>query len=59
MPDLFDVIAVTIEPPHTKRLMAERKTEADAEAVIRMAVMRRGVDEEFYKAVPHPASLSA
>lgn len=59
MSDLFDVVAVTIKAPHAKRLLAERKTEANAEAIINMAVMRRGVDEEFYAAVPHPADFSA
>ena len=36
----------------TKRPLATDKTERDAEAVIKMAVMRRGVQEEFYMAIP-------
>jgi len=58
MPELFDVVAVTIAPPYSRRLIAERKTERNAEAIVSMAVMRRGVDEEFYDVVPHPADLS-
>jgi hypothetical protein len=58
MPALFDVIAVTIKAPHTKRIIAERKTEKNAEAIVNMAVMRRGVEEEFFDAVPHPADLT-
>ena len=49
---LFDVVAVRIEAPHTVRIMAERETERNAEAVVNMAIMRRGVGEEFYKEVP-------
>lgn len=52
MSELFDVIAVNIETGAT-RTIAERKREANAEAIINMAVMRRGVLEEFFKAVPH------
>lgn len=55
---LYDVVAITIRSPHTKRLIAERKTAREADAIERMAIMRRGVDVEFYKVVPHPADLS-
>lgn len=48
---LFDVVAVNIETGK-ERAIAENLTEANAEAVIAMAVMRRGVDVEFYKSVP-------
>ena len=48
---LFDVIAVNIETGE-KRVMATRLEERNAEAFIAMAVARRGVEEEFYKAVP-------
>lgn len=49
---LFDVVAVSLATGAT-RVIAERKTERNAEAIINMAVARRGVEEEFYKAVPH------
>ena len=49
--ELFDVIAVEIATGK-KRIIAENKTEEDAEAIVMMAVMRRGVEEEFFKAVP-------
>ena len=58
MNELFDVIAVNIKTG-AERFMAEKKTEPNAEAIVAMAVMRRGVDEEFYKAVPHPHTLKS
>ncbi len=48
---LFNVVAVNIKTG-AERLIAERKTEHNAEAIVMMAVMRRGVDVEFFKAVP-------
>jgi hypothetical protein len=30
-------------------LLAERKTLPDADAIVKMAVMRRGVEEEFFR----------
>lgn len=49
---LFDVVAVDLKT-HTVRLMAEKKTARNAEAIENMCVMRRGVEEEFFSAVPH------
>jgi hypothetical protein len=49
--ELFDVVAVNMDAS-TIRFLARGKTEGNAEAVVNMAVMRRGVDEEFYAAVP-------
>ena len=46
-----DVLAVNIDTRRV-RLLAESKDERNAEAIINMAVMRRGVEEEFYVAVP-------
>lgn len=51
MAELFDVIAVNIETKIV-RLMAESKSERNAEAIIDMAVMRRGVETEFYTFSP-------
>lgn len=47
----YDVVAVNLET-NDVRLMAEGKTYDNAEAVVKMAVMRRGVDEEFFAEVP-------
>ena len=49
---MFDVIAVQIKAPHTVRVMDRNMTADNADAYVRMAVMRLGVDEEFFKAVP-------
>lgn len=47
---LWDVIAVNIKA-NTVRIFDERQTFENAEAVSRMAIMRRGCDEEFYTEV--------
>ena len=44
---LVDVLAVNIKTNRI-RLFGQGKTERNAEAIINMAIMRRGVDEEFY-----------
>ena len=49
--DLYNVVAVNIETGE-ERTLAENRTERSAEAIVAMAIMRRGLDEEFYKAVP-------
>lgn len=56
MPDItpepmFDVVAVDFRTKKA-RIMATNKTAANAEAFIDMAIMRRGVEFEYYKAVP-------
>ena len=48
---LWDVVAVNIDTA-TERVMDRNMTALNAEAYIEMAVRRRGVEEEFYKAVP-------
>ena len=48
---LFNVVAVSIANGAT-RVIAENKTRANAEAILRMAVGRRGVEEEYYNIVP-------
>jgi trimethylamine:corrinoid methyltransferase-like protein len=58
MPDtakLYDVVAVNIETG-AQRTLATRKTKENAEAFVDMAVIRRGLDEELFKAVPHVES---
>ena len=52
MSELSDVVAVNIATG-AHRLIAEGKTERNADAIVSMAVMRRGVDDEFFKVVPH------
>ena len=49
-----DVIAVNMDTMLT-RLIAVDKSEKNAEAIVSMAVMRRGVDVEFFTTVPHGA----
>ena len=48
---LFDVIAVDLSTKKI-RFMAQSKTERNAEAIETMAVLRRGVDTEFFVTVP-------
>lgn len=48
--ELFDVVAVNITTKRV-RLLAEHKTKRNAEAIVNMAVIRIGVDEEFYAPV--------
>jgi hypothetical protein len=50
--ELYDVIAVNIESKK-ERVLAVGKTRKNADAIVNMAVARRGVEEEFFKKVPH------
>lgn len=45
---LFDVVAVKIRPPNTERVIATSLTRDNAEATVKIAVARRGVDDEFF-----------
>ena len=56
--ELFDVIATNIETG-AQRFIGQAKSEQDAEAIVTMAVMRRGLDKECFWAVPHPHVLRA
>lgn len=47
----FNVVAVSAASG-AKRVIATDKSERDAEAIIAMAVARRGVAEEFFKMEP-------
>jgi hypothetical protein len=51
MEELFDVIAVSLTTSKI-RIFGQNKTARNAEAIINMAVMRRGCDEEFYTEAP-------
>lgn len=44
----FDVIEVPFAQPHHVRVIASNKTAKDADAIERMAVMRRGVEDSFF-----------
>lgn len=46
----FDVVAVNI-CTNVVRVIAVDKDRRDADAIVQMAVMRRGVEEEFFAAV--------
>lgn len=48
---LFDVVAQNIKTGE-QRFIARGKSEENADAIVMMAVMRRGVDEEFFAAIP-------
>lgn len=48
---LYDVVAVN-QKTGIVALMGEGKTARNAEAIERMAVMRRGLDTDFYATVP-------
>jgi hypothetical protein len=49
---MLDVIAVDMTT-HKVTVLAENKTERNADAIESMAILRRGVDETFYVTVPH------
>jgi hypothetical protein len=57
MAQRFDVIAVDMKTL-AERVIAEDKTEENAEAVMKLAIMRRGVEQEFYTIRPRPRPLS-
>lgn len=48
---LYDALAVNIETSKV-RIFGQNKTLKNAEAISMMAIMRRGLDEEFYVEAP-------
>ncbi len=48
----FQVVEIKIAPPHERRVMAVDLSEMEAGAFIKLAVMRRGVEQQFYRAEP-------
>lgn len=52
MSSLFDVVEIEIKNPANKHVMERDLSEDDADAYVKMAVFRRGVETHFYKAVP-------
>ena len=49
--ELFDVVAVDLNTLAV-RLIGKDKTLRNAEAIVQMAVMRRGCEEEFFVETP-------
>lgn len=49
---MLDVIEVEIASPHHVRVVARCKDGREAEAVIKMAVFRRGVETHFFTTCP-------
>lgn len=54
--ELFDVLAVNINNG-VRRILDSRKTEDNAEAIIKFAIVRRGCETEYYIKHPHDPSL--
>lgn len=48
----LDVIEVQIKAPHAIRIIDRNRDERNAEAVVNMAIMRRGVEDHFFTTVP-------
>lgn len=59
MINIVDVIAVEIKAPHAERVMERNLSPQDAEAYVKTAIMRRGVDTEFYTIRPVTFDLAA
>lgn len=49
---MFDVVEVEISEPHRERVLSSGKTEKNAEAIVAMAVARRGVETHIYTVRP-------
>lgn len=45
---LFDVVAVRTDTGKVSIVMAKDKTPENAEAIVNLAVLRRGVESEFF-----------
>jgi len=49
---LFDVIRIEIDEPHREDVLYTGETKADADALIKFAIIRRGVETHFFVARP-------
>ena len=49
---VWDVVAVNLDSNQV-RLLAQQTTKRNAEAIVNMAVIRRGINEEFFAEVVH------
>lgn len=52
MSELVDVVEVQIKAPHERRVMDTGLTKENADAYIKMAIARRGVEHSFYTTQP-------
>ena len=52
MPHLFDSLAINIKTGKVDFVMDKDMTEENAEATVKMAVYRRGVNEHFFSIAP-------
>lgn len=52
MSDLFDVLEIEIKTPNRIHVLERNKTKLNAEAIVNMAVMRRGVENSFFTTAP-------
>jgi hypothetical protein len=52
MRERYDVIEVGMDKPHKVRVIDCLKSFKNADAVMKMAVARRGVGDHFFKVVP-------
>ena len=50
--DLYDVIEVSFDSPDSVRVIAENKSKQNAEAIVSLAVMRRGVESSYFTIRP-------
>lgn len=44
----YSVVEKEIAAPNAEKVIAENKSKDDAEAIVRMAVVRRGVEKSFF-----------
>lgn len=49
----YDVVAVDIETKNVDALFGDNNNEEDADAIVKLSVMARGCDEQFYAKVKH------
>ncbi len=49
---LFDVIEVEFSAPNRVRIMGSNKTKKNADAVLSMAIARRGIKRHFFSIEP-------
>lgn len=47
----YDVIEVGMKKPHPVRIIERNKDMKDADAIVKMAVVRRGVEAHFFTTV--------
>ena len=53
MRDLYDVIEISMEKPYKVTVLDTLKSAKNADAIMKMAVVRKGVVAHFFKRVPN------